>query len=635
MCGLYGSIAASAISAQAKASQVTPSDPWFESEREALARIKHRGPDHLGWFTEPGIFLGHARLSILDPAPSAHQPFHEGDEVLLTNGEVYNFKELAQALPGEFWRSHSDTEVVMRYLRLQGEAALPLFNGMFALAFWDTANHRLLLARDRVGIKPLYYSFDGQRLRFASEIKTLNVSVNPVTLSEVLTFGHYEAGCLPFQGVKELPPGYLLRYVPGQLPEVMPWLGDSEKSVYPMVQRIQAERFRQAAGQPLAAAAVALQTRLENSVALHLRSDAPLGALCSGGLDSSLIAALAQKHRPDLTLYHCGSAEGGGEEGYARQVAAHLKLPLKLVSMNRAEYWRLFPRVTWHLEMPIYHPNDISLYLVAQKAQQDGIKVLLAGEGADELFGGYAWHRHFAEQLKAQGRMAAWMKWRNRGEALLRKGVGRAHLSAEAFAASAPYGPGYPGSAEVEVVQGAGLAAQGGRAFARWQALRQVYRDLAGPLEAETLAFMLEDLHGHLGTILHRTDRVLMGLGIEGRVPFLENEIMDFALNLPLAQKIGNKGGKRILKKVAEGFLPREIIYRRKVGFPVPWQGYLPATVPQVLRQGFVREWMGWNAPTLEAAYQLSPTSAFRLLAIEVFGRLFAQGESPDSLEIL
>jgi asparagine synthase (glutamine-hydrolysing) len=231
--------------------------------------------------------------------------------------------------------------------------------------------------------------------------------------------------------------------------------------------------------------------------------------------------------------------------------------------------------------------------------------------------------------------MAGLMKWRNRGEALLRKIVGRAHATAESLAASAPYGPGYPGSAEAEVVQGAGLASQGGQAFARWQDLRQVYRDLAGPVEAETLAFMLEDLHGHLGTILHRTDRVLMGLGIEGRVPFLENEIMDFALNLPLAQKIGNKGGKRILKKVAEGFLPREIVYRRKVGFPVPWQGYLPATVPQVLQDGFVCEWMGWKTATLEAAYHLSPTSAFRLLAVEVFGRIFARGANPDSLEIL
>lgn len=661
MCGLYGFIAATASSS---ASYAADPSAEIEAGRSALSRLRHRGPDHVGWFAEPGLFLGHARLSILDPAPAAHQPFHEGDAVLLTNGEVYNFRELAQSLQGQYWRSTSDTEVVMRLLRLEGEAALPRFDGMFALAFWDIPTHRLLLARDRAGIKPLYYRFDGQRLEFASELKAFAAPLRKEALREVLTFGHFEAGCLPFAGVQELPPGYLLRYVPGQLPEVVPWFGaeggaevagsqppaaqpdaaqaGDELSAYPLARRVNVSRFRQAAAQTFEAMASALQTRLEHSVELHLRSDAPLGALCSGGLDSSLVAAMAQKHRPDLALYHCGSAEGGGEEGYARRVADHLRLPLKMATMDRATYWRLFPWVTWHLDMPVYHPNDISLYHVAKQAQDDGIKVLLAGEGADELFGGYSWHRYFAEQLKAQKRIAGRMVWRNRFEALLRRFTGQPFCTSAALAASAPYGLGYPGAAATEVVQGAGLAAQDLRAFGRWQTLRQTYRGMATDPDAEVLAFMLEDMHGHLGSILHRTDRVLMGLSIEGRVPFLENEVMDFALNLPLSHKMApsmvsgfsSEGGKRILKRVAEKFLPRDIVHRKKVGFPVPWQGYLPATVPHLLRDGFVRDWTGWSRSTLDAAYAMGSGSAFRLIAIEVFGRIFDEGASPESLEI-
>jgi asparagine synthase (glutamine-hydrolysing) len=665
MCGFYGWIEADSLPSGGGHS--TASREFVDQGRSALSRLRHRGPDHLGWYAEAGVFLGHARLAILDLNPTANQPYHEGDTVLLTNGEVYNFKELAKTMTGEFWRTTSDTEVVIRQLRQDGPEALPRFNGMFALAFYDIEKHDLLLARDRMGIKPLYYRFDGKVLEFASEIKAFSPKVDRAELRQTLAYGHFEAGVWPFEGICELPPGHWLHYVPGQKPKIEPWLkAQVEKPLehpaarYPLAAVLKPEKLVELRHQGEDQWLPALETLLRKSVELHLRSDAPLGALCSGGLDSSLIAALAKDHRPDMRLYHCGSAEGGGEEAYARSVAEHLHLPLVVETMDKATYWQIFPWVTWHLDAPIYHPNDVSLYHIAQRAQNDGIKVLLAGEGADEEFGGYAWHHHFLRQSRAASRWqgllggkAQW--WRNRAESLWRRFMGPAYQDAGSYATTAPYGTAYPGPAASEVLQGAGLISQRGRGFARWQTLRRAYAERGAfpnpnesPVrklqkaietrEADVLAFLLEDMHGHLGTILHRTDRVLMGLSIEGRVPFLENDLIEFATHLPLAAKFGHgrkPEGKYLLKRVAEKWLPMDIVHRPKRGFPVAWQGYLPAGLPSLLRGGYVQDLLEWDTPTLEAAYNLNSTLAFRCIAMEVFGQIFALGRGPESIEVI
>jgi asparagine synthetase B (glutamine-hydrolysing) len=245
--------------------------------------------------------------------------------------------------------------------------------------------------------------------------------------------------------------------------------------------------------------------------------------------------------------------------------------------------------------------------------------------------------------------------WRNRAESLWRRLMGPAYQDASGYATTAPYGAAYPGSAASEVLQGAGLTSQRARGFARWQTLRRAYAEWGAfpnssdsPVkkiqnanesrEADVLAFMLEDMHGHLGSILHRTDRVLMGLSIEGRVPFLENALIDFATHLPLAAKFGHSRkpeGKYLLKRVAEKWLPKEIVHRPKVGFPVAWQGYIPTSMPAILRGGYVQDIFGWDKPTLEAAYNLNSTLAFRFIAMEVFGQIFALGRDPEAIEVI
>ncbi len=622
MCGIYGRIS-------------FRGEPDGGEGLRRLSLLAHRGPDHQGHYSESGVFLGHVRLSIIDPDPAAHQPFGAaqggpfggGSARLVYNGEVYNFLGLRGEFQDAEWRTRSDTEVVFRFLRTHGEACLPRFNGMFALAYWDGEKKSLLLARDRAGIKPLYYRADESGFEFASEIKAFGQKPGHFeALKEVLARG-YVGTDLPFPDVKELEPGHQLR--------VDQVSGKWESHPFaPLQGMVDSERMREF--QDPATWEGELERRLEASVDLHLQSDAPLAALCSGGIDSSLLSALAHRRR-NLPLYHCGVEGRGGEEHFAQAVARHLKTELIVERMRPEDYWELLPEVTWHLDLPVYFQNDVGLHLIARRAHRDGIKVLWCGEGSDELFGGYTWHQDLhrlllgRKRLRSLGPFAerAWKKTRS----LLDFWLGRPHFTPEETTRFAAFGLCYPAPGIDRIYKGYALASEDFRAWKRWDESLRAYAGHAPADEVPVQALLLDNLRGHLRSILHRTDRVLMANSIEGRVPFLENSLMEFALNLPLQAKIRGRKGKALLKAVARRHLPASIIDRPKMGFPVPWERYLPEH-PRILTDGFVSEWTRLTPEQISAFHGGDPALRFRLIAIEVWGRIFAFGEKPASIRV-
>lgn len=623
MCGIYGQFRF----------RDTP-DPQTCLRR--LALLAHRGPDHRGHFSHGGIFLGHARLSILDPEPDAHQPFGADAQRLIYNGEIYNFRDLRSQIPDASWSTQSDTEVLYRLLQRQGESCLPQLNGMFAFAYWNKGEGgetpSLLLARDRTGIKPLYYRIDQDGLEFASEIKAFEITPPPeklCTLKEVLARGHIGLGELPFPEVRELEPGHCMRMdlVSGK------W---ELRAFAVLPSRVNPDRLQ--ALRNSRSLASELEKRLENSVDLHLQSDAPLASLCSGGVDSTLLSALALKRRKDLPLYHCGVEGPGGEEDFARRAARHLSTDLIVERMGPVDFLELLPQATWHLDLPVYHPNDMSLYLIAKRAHRDGIKVLLCGEGADELFGGYSWHRDFARLLRGRARLArfgntAERTWK-RIRALSDFWLGKPHYTVEETTRFAAAGLCYPPPGIDGIFKGYALFSEDFRAWKRWDDSLRAYAGRVPAEEASVQALMLDNLQGHLRSILHRTDRILMANSIEGRVPFLENSLLDFGLNLPLSAKLRGNKGKFLLKEVARKYLPAFIINRPKMGFPVPWERSLPQK-PEILENGFVAHWTGLNTEQLQTFHLGDPLLRFRLIALEVWGRIFVFDETPDSIRVI
>lgn len=618
MCGIYGYI-----------SRSTPID--LEAREARVRMLAHRGPDNISFFHKKNIFLGHVRLSIIDLATTANQPFRDNKYCLIYNGEIYNYLQLKNDhLINKHLHTKSDTEVLFELLKKEGTKSLRLLNGMFAFAFYDEDKCELLLARDTVGIKPLYFVASADSFEFSSEIKNLDFKIDVNSLKNVIAYGRFEYNYLPYENVKILEPGQMLVLNLNTLKYQL-------KSYQNIKNYINTEIYQLQSRTPNLVDR--LDSLLNDSVLLHLQSDAPVGVLCSGGLDSSLISALSLKHKKNLKLYHAGVEGGKGEESYALMVSKHLKVPIEFIKMSKDEYWTVFPTVTYYSDLPIYHPNDISLFSISQKAHSDGIKVLLAGEGADELFGGYSWHQYFKQMLvkydKDPCNSPLLKRIKNKISKYLFYNNSFPDFSKDDFINYSALGIGYGGHVPEWQIRSNAVLAQNFRAWDHWLSIIDSYRQCTDDKnDAYLLSFIMNNLYGHLSTILHRTDRILMLTSIEGRVPFLENSLFEFSLNLPSTWKIRGKEGKFILKKVAERYLPRAVVYRTKVGFPVPWQDYLPAN-PSILHSGFIADWMSLDIKSLRALYNSNDTLKFRLLALEVWARIFILKEKPQQIKVM
>jgi asparagine synthase (glutamine-hydrolysing) len=601
-----------------------------------ITALRHRGPDDNGTWIDGELGLGHTRLSILDLSSRGHQPFVTSDNlgVLTYNGEIYNFRELRAQLEkeGVVFTSQSDTEVLLYALHHWGpEITIPLLNGMFAFAYLNRRRNELWLARDRFGIKPLFIAQPNQTLLFASEVKsllchpTLLCRPNMQALTAYVFSMRFQPGVVPFDGITLLQPGTYWRVTRDQI---------QSTTYFDVLRDLDVNRLLEAQRDNSGPLPVdEIESALSRSVENHLASDAPLAVLCSGGVDSSLITAFAHDHKPDVIGYvaHVEGIETELER--ARRVASHLGIRLRTVDIRQQDYLKLWSLAVWHGEHPTMMTNDIPLLSLCQHIRQDGVKVVLSGEGSDELFGGYHWQELSYRRWRA-------MRWHTRflpsrwPFTLLRNVAPRlAPVDLVAFQ-KRPFWR----LKDSSMFNTAYLATvDAGHRLSRQQEFFNRFGSIQPIEERAFLARCYDDLYDHLHHLLMRNDRMAMAASIETRVPFIENNVIDMALYLPRAAKWSNGVGKRVIKKIAAKRLPPGISYARKIGFDVPRTIWRPAS--KILTNGAVSslfQWPSQYATQILKEVEEEPDVLFCLLGLELWARLYLSRETvPDLTEKL
>jgi asparagine synthase (glutamine-hydrolysing) len=539
-----------------------------------LDTIVHRGPDDHGLHADDRTALGTRRLSIID-LERGHQPIanEDGTIVVAFNGEIYNYRELRARLRanGHVLRTEADTEVIVHLYEELGEECVHELRGMFSFAVWDTRRRRLFLARDRLGIKPLYWTQHNGQLAFASEIKALlrapgvRASLDHEALAAFLLLKYVPAPRTMFAGIHALPPGHVLT-CDADCARVRRWWDLS---------------FRPTTPPPTEHDAVAqLRALLEDAVRSHLMSDVPFGAFLSGGVDSSAVVALMSRElgRPVSTFAvgFAGPDEVFSELPYARMVAERYGTDHHEVLIGARDFVEHAEKVVWHLDQPIADNACLPNYLVAELASRQ-VKMVLTGEGGDELFAGYA--RYAGERMtplfeRLPGPL------RSAGAAFARRSPGRSRSQVALYALCQPgerrrlaswFALMHP-EARAELAAGA-LAA----------AVRRTPPEslFAGPLErtdaierinrmlyVDTVLWLPDDL-------LARGDKTSMAASLEARVPLLDHRLVEFAAGLPPGLKVKGLRRKYLLKRAVRDLLPEAILTRSKKGFPVPMSEWL------------------------------------------------------------
>lgn len=542
-------------------------------------QIIHRGPDDEGYFIEENVGLAMRRLSIID-VKTGHQPISNetGTVWIVFNGEIYNHQQLRSELQakGHHYRTHSDTETVVHLYEEYGIDCVKHLRGMFAFVIWDRSARRIFAARDRLGIKPFYYFWRGGRLVFGSEIKAILActGVRPEfdqsTLAEYLAFGYITGEATMYQGIRKLMPGHTLQIEEGGTLRLQRyWDLTSPVDQDPRPREYYVQTYRQL---------------LEDAVSSHLMSEVPLGVFLSGGLDSSAVAALTAKIRGDqIETFAVGYGEEEFSElSYARQVADHIKSLHHEVRLSREQFFDTLPHLIWQEDEPIVWPSSVSLFFVAQLAKQR-VTVVLTGEGSDETLAGYTRYAWTAFNSKLD------RIYRSLTPAALR-GLLRTKL------ASTPLGASLHGKLEHTFLMRDGqswpslyfdnfysaFSDAEQRRLLTPSALANAGDAYAGSLEpwarssGDLLHRMLyTDINSYLIELLMKQDQMSMAASVESRVPFLDHVLVEFTATIPTKFMIKGLAGKFILKSAVEDLLPKDIIYRKKMGFPTPWEYWL------------------------------------------------------------
>lgn len=549
--------------------------------------VTHRGPDDAGNHLDGPLGLGHRRLSIIDLG-GGHQPMStpDGRFTIVYNGEVYNYRQLRQELEavGARFQTNSDTEVILQLHVLRGDAAVVALNGIFAYALWDRDERRLLLVRDRAGIKPLYYAKTPSGLAFGSEVKSLFASgllqpaLNAAQVAEYLLFRQVAGPENLFVGVTSLPPGHMLAVTPAASCEP--------------------RSFWRAASEPppftgnYAEAVEALDSTLRGAVQRQLMADVPLGTFCSGGIDSSLVTAMASRLAGSrINTFSVGFDESGYDESaYARMASEACGTRHHELRIDQARFAELLPKLIWHHDLPLNFANSVHIFAVSELARSH-VTVVLTGEGADELFGGYPRYAipritELAAPLPAPLREPLGSLLERLPDHRLRRvGTVLRRPLQEALLFNST-------GIRVQVVE----ALVGRSLQEHFQARRALVESALRTASTVYGAVARLDFETYLVSILNRQDKMSMATSLEARVPFLDNEVIDLARSLPQTFKQGLRHRKRVLKDVARRYLPGEIVDRRKSGFGVPlpeWfrtAGPMAELLDDVVASGTLRE---------------------------------------------
>lgn len=521
--------------------------------------LQHRGPDASIVHSEPGLGLAHARLSLVDVSTRSNQPFWDetGRYVLVFNGEIYNFRDLRAELEaqGQKFTTSSDTEVLLKMLICYGgEATLPRLNGMFAFAFIDREEKTALLARDRFGMKPLFYTETAHGFYFASEVKALKpwMSLAPDSGSVaayLMQFGGPTKGRSFYEGVNSLGPGHILKLARGGTTTTTSFFKAQD-----FLDADENNRLKSLSGSQIVDE---FDRLMSESVEAHAFADANVGAFCSGGVDSSLIVSMAAKNAPNLALFHANVKGHWSELDPARALAKHLKLDIHSVDVEERDFIDTIPKVMRHYEYPFtYHPNCAPLMMIAELAHDKGVKGLLSGEGSDELFLGYPWlgRKQLTDRYEAMTKGMANLvrKIPKLGPILLPERMGNFQ-------------------SVKDILNG--------------MEMLDDYLDVSEAIEAQafaasnpTVRWTLDYLNHHLRTLLLRNDTMGMAASIEARFPFLDNALARFGANLPGKHKLKFSPlvfekahpfirDKWVVRAVADRYIPKKLSQRIKVGF--------------------------------------------------------------------
>ncbi|ADE11490.1 N-acetylglutaminylglutamine amidotransferase [Sideroxydans lithotrophicus] len=537
MCGICGEL------------RFDQSAPDMDALKRMTAKLARRGPDHEGFFNGDVIAFGHRRLSIIDLSNHSDQPMVDQDLqlALVFNGTIYNYQELRAELVemGYDFFSHGDTEVILKAYHAWGEKCVQRFYGMFAFALWDMRDKSLFLARDRFGIKPLYYSLDGARLRFASMLQALlaaggvDKSLDPVALHHHFTLHSVvPAPRTLLKGVKKLPPAHTMTFTAsGEVKLQRYW---SLVATRPEVELSEQDWL------------AATRTVLTRAVERHrLASDVPVGVLLSGGLDSSLLVGLLADHVDDLNTFSIGFEEVAGELAdefeYSDLMAKHFNTRHHKFAIPNSEVLKTLPDAIAQMSEPMPSYDVTAFYLLGQKVSEE-VKVVLAGQGADEVFGGYFWYpRMDAANGSPLARFSQHYFDRDHGEYLA--------MMTEAYAV--------PDVTSEWVDHELSLPHAD-------EFLDEVFR-------LDVTALMVDDP-------VKRVDNMTMAWGLEARVPFLDHELVELAAHMPPSLKL-KEGGKFPLKAIARGVIPDAVIDRPKGYFPVPALKYVRGEFLEKMRE--------------------------------------------------
>jgi asparagine synthase (glutamine-hydrolysing) len=534
-----------------------------------LQAIAHRGPDGEGMrsfaFGSSGgrVFLGHRRLAIIDPL-GAHQPMCDPaiGLALAFNGEIYNFRDLRGELVklGYSFKRDSDTEVLLRAYQHWGEGVVEHLRGMFAFVVWDARNERLFMARDRFGEKPLFLHENADGLYFASEIKALlrvpgiATGVDPAAVWDYLAYRYVPAPATLFKGIRKLMPGTCATWQNGRLTQRRYWSAP--------------DRGRSLVNQPTGNAVGAFLGRLDEAVQMQMVSDVPFGAFLSGGLDSSVIVALMCRHNPAVNTFSIDFGEAGYSElAYAAEAARHLGTAHHELVVTDRDIIERLPKLIAFRDAPVSEPSDIPIHMLACEAART-VKMVLTGEGSDELLGGYP--KHVAEQFA-------------HGYQQLPRSVRQGLIAPLAHAL--PYGfhriKTAVSNLNIEDSRERYISWFGALDFAARNRLttRHLPAALTGnapPFDADPCSSPLRRILYFDQTswlpdnLLERADRMTMAASIESRVPFLDHHLAAFVSSLPDRFRVRGRQTKWILREAARKLIPERIVNRPKVGFRVP-----------------------------------------------------------------
>ena len=610
MCGITGYWARGA-----------PPEGWLRDLPAAVHSLRQRGPDDSGTWARPdaSVAFGHARLSILDLSQLGHQPMRseDGDLVMVFNGEIYNFAEIRSELEklGHRFRGSGDSEVVLAALREWGSAAVGRFIGMFAIALWSESERRLWLIRDRLGVKPLYYAWDGGTFWFGSELKALRAfgawraEIDAGALGEYFQFGYVSAPRSIYRHVFKLLPGH--------------WLELRERGEPVTRCYWSALEPREPLTQPESELEEQLEALCIDAFRYRMVSDVPVGVFLSGGLDSSLVAAVLARHSGQTVhTFTVGFSEAPFDESpWARQVAEHLGTRHTEHRLDPSEMARILPRWADLFDEPFGDPSGVPTFLVSRIARES-VKVALSADGGDELFSGYqhydtmlARERMMARvPLAARHAMSRTLQWVP-GQSLqglvdgfpapasLRHAARR--VIVDRLEKLRGVLPGVDPAALYDAGSSFWVPAETARLLGVAGAPRPLLnghpRSFADHMTCCDLRHYLPD------DILTKVDRTTMAVGLEGREPLLDHRLVEFALRLPLALRRGPLGTKHLLRRVLYRYVPRAMMERPKQGFAIPMSRWLRGELSGLLDAHLAPE-------RIRAAGILDPVTVARAL---------------------